>query len=1300
MAGICTPQNLDNIFADVGFDRVTLSTVENVDPARIGNPDHEDGPIALEDLTTQVSINCYIRERVSAEAASWYQQGDILNFLRLRVLTCVSDQNPAGLDFISQRFNEYQNFHGKFLREGEETRVSPKNFIEGAVQPYLAPLRQNINGETIALGNHTYLLDNLGETSIYMPYQSADPTAFLRNRPGVKQGFEIYKYPGAPGQPQLIRQTLCHLRDIIVYDKPLSDILPQRLNPDTQEMEVVSRSLRETIPANSHTGQPMMALFEQAPVLPIEFRLGPGTDIEYTSRQSTNTLEHLSLYGFVYLDYTSYREHYNLPPGEGPNQLNLETGTGQSTNITLLGKKYQYREITKETPKTPRNLVSILDAPDASILQDVRIGKTPYLSAASLNYYQDAYVSFDGSSLAQDPVGQSIHREDFFTDFWGTPDFENNTRYLVGFNLVKFLAQKSQFPGLYTNPSVVNKLIHDGVSFKFAGGSDPHIYRSAIQDFRVGKQFVDPIAFYNSNDLGTLSAKKPKKPDYNYTNSYLHLPPRLVDFKLLFLNEDLGAWHGGGFYFYEGTDYHHEERVSQTSGEYQYFCEVTVSDIAPILLLKATKELRESAHNLRSQLNQILDPLYGVYDPVVRKFVKPLAEVPYLNTDARHYALEQLSVYIDYLKLFNIQVSVGEWHQGRGVLWLENHLQQRISEAVYPDELETIIRYIEVFATDIAATASIYYNIQMGYQEEADFAKRDSLLKGIFEHEFAMLTHKNTFNNTYSFGIKNGLGYSYVALDDTEMYRGVLPKVNFGLGLYSIPQYLKRIQSEINKYYYDAQHVGDGSVSLNQVPGEWGQSLYKYLTPRVIHAQGGRRKNFRKDINPPGGLMSTSAGPIIQTDYLSSDVLKYDVDHYASVFADLIKSKYATKYLNLVFYQNHDELPNDHPNVKIYNSLLKVLGEEFSCEVALGSPNPYTVPTNVDYRTAGNNQSGLPGEQLLPLGALDPNIISNPQAILGGRGDQSEETQSIIEGIQSRYKEGKSQEINDEDTKYLAGGKQSPALPIKLVFGILGELELNNHIDTDIYQNDLFNSLSRLAENLNITEGSLPADIGGRYKNLPLQVKAMLIMSVMTQRVDINGLAVKRFRANDHDAVTEDRDAIKYYDNRTSVQIQNPPYKNLYDPMKTYAKFLPFWLNFKQLIKVEYLQGFSSTDAPISHYHPESTQVINFNSPSRPLWQELTMENYDRMFESQKEGKILCRIADIVPQAFIASDEGNAGNNTGNEGDSGDMDNSGPLTSMEEGLQKALVATFKGGDVLDLPIYHQYFFLGNEGGDR
>ena len=1280
---ICAPNDLTNIFADVGFDRVTLSTVESVDPARVENENHPDGKIELKDLTTQVSISCYLRERVSADAASWYQQGDILNYLRLRVLVCVADRNPAGLDYISQRFNEYQDLQGKFVRNGVESVVPPRTFINRSVSPNLVSSTQQLNGENITLRNNSYIL-NQSETGLYMPYQSADPTIFLKNNVDVKTGYEAYK-PGSNHRGRRTRER-ARLRDIIVFDKTLAEVLPQRINPETGEFEVVSRSIRATTPANEELGRPTMVLFEQAPLLPIEFRLGPDTDIDYILGDSFSegTLDQLSIYGFVYLDYKSYQEDHGVENPQGSEKVTLETGVGKTTYLNLIGKKYIYQNLNQDTESTPRNLLQILDAPDAGILQDLRLGRAPRFSTETQNYYQDAYRNFDGSALAKDPTGQLIHREDFFTDFWATPDFKNNTRYLIGFNLIKFLAQKSQFPGLYMLPQTAERLTRGGVSFRFKDSDETGVYRSELKDFRVGKRHVDPSSFYNYNDLGTLSAKKPRPEDHNYEETFLR-HPRAANFNILSSRENNSDYNPGniGYYFYEGTDYYEDNRISMSEAEYQYFCEVTVTDNAPIFLLKATREIQSAAENVKRLLNHVLDPIYGVYDPIVNKFKIFLINFRYQNTNARDYIFDQLNVYMEYLRLFGIRIDLPN-NPDFGLLQFEESLRQQIDFAQYAEDIEIIIRYMDTFANDIAALANVYYNVQMGYQEEADFAKRDALVKGIYEHEFGVLTYRHYFDETYNFGIKNRLGYSYVPANDDEVARLDMPDPDFGIGIFSAPQYVDRITDELNKYYYRTDKVGS-PITLDIVPQEWSNSLYKYLTPKIISGQNG----------------PYAYPPLVQTKEQTTNVLDYDIDRYASLLGDLFQSKYATKYLNYVFYQNNPELPNDHPNVQLYNSLLKTLGQEFSCEINTDLEPLLFDPPKVK-RYSDQDQSSeyqLPGEETVARGALDPGSIFNPQGVIGGRGDQSDATQAIIEGIQQRYADEKKNAPDKEDPKYMFGGKQSPELPIKLTFGILGEIELNNTFDGLEYQMDPFNSMNALAEILTVSPASLPTDLTGRYRDLPFQLKAMLVMATMTQRVNINGMSVKRFKAQDHDPVEDSINAIKYYDDRANMGIHNPPYKDLYDPMKTYAKFLAFWLNFKQVIKVEYLHSFDRLNAPVTGLHPSAGEVINLNSPGRPVWKELTREGFREM-TTDGGGKILCRIAQVDPKRY---DDGDAMENLINS----DPDTSGigldqpGVDNIQIGgnnllLQKA----FEKNKSLELPIYHSYFFLGDEEGVR
>jgi hypothetical protein len=69
-----------DIFPEIKFDNITLRTVGNpelrfISGSGYGNLASLENP---EEISTQISINCSLREQISAAAHPWYQQGDIL----------------------------------------------------------------------------------------------------------------------------------------------------------------------------------------------------------------------------------------------------------------------------------------------------------------------------------------------------------------------------------------------------------------------------------------------------------------------------------------------------------------------------------------------------------------------------------------------------------------------------------------------------------------------------------------------------------------------------------------------------------------------------------------------------------------------------------------------------------------------------------------------------------------------------------------------------------------------------------------------------------------------------------------------------------------------------------------------------------------------------------------------------------------------------------------------------------------------------------------------------------------------
>ena len=259
---------------------MTLSTAGN--PELVFRPESGTYSLANPDqVSTQISIETSIQERITQSNTSWYRQSNILNFLRYRVLVCLGDKNPSNLDFITQRFNEYRDLSGSFENAAGDLRtITPEAYFHYSVFNKMERTTTQLNGQEYISPSGYPLLTVPAPTplgqNIYRPYQTTYPELYTHhNREiGDLSGFETYSNIAHP-----FSQITDQMEDIILYDKPLSDILPRNADGD-----IVSRNLRETIPASADRAETTV-VFEEVPLPGFSFIIGPDTNISYSSNE-------------------------------------------------------------------------------------------------------------------------------------------------------------------------------------------------------------------------------------------------------------------------------------------------------------------------------------------------------------------------------------------------------------------------------------------------------------------------------------------------------------------------------------------------------------------------------------------------------------------------------------------------------------------------------------------------------------------------------------------------------------------------------------------------------------------------------------------------------------------------------------------------------------------------------------------------------------------------------------------------------------------------------------------------------
>jgi hypothetical protein len=138
------------------------------------------------------------------------------------------------------------------------------------------------------------------------------------------------------------------------------------------------------------------------------------------------------------------------------------------------------------------------------------------------------------------------------------------------------------------------------------------------------------------------------------------------------------------------------------------------------------------------------------------------------------------------------------------------------------------------------------------------------------------------------------------------------------------------------------------------------------------------------------------------------------------------------------------------------------------------------------------------------------------------------------------------------------------------------------------------------------------------------------------------GFDAVRFKLEDEDISTVDKMISNIYPGDTF-----PPYKNVKDPMKVYAKFLTFWMNYKQIAVLEYLSGFEDLEASGA---PRSDSQ---DKRGLPIWKKFTVDFYRENLDK----RFICRMRNLNEQ---------------------DVGNTIPIDEV---------------DLFDLPIYNRYFIL-------
>lgn len=1224
-------------------------------------------------------VETTIQEEVgNAEVMRWYDRANYTNYLRMRVVLSLSRNASRTLDFIQQRLNQY---HGG---------VFPNNAFDsnGA---FLNALRNPNFGTNVVL--------NFGG-----PYDTVQLTRTIKN-----QESNIYYLKNVDHLSDTV------FKDVIVYDAPLANHLQRDQN------ENVLRRRTATVTQGRY-------VLEEMPLRDVVFTMGSENE-EYPSLD----LSQVSIYCFTYFDRHQWEEDNNLPVT--PDLLNISFGFVFPTVVR--GDKFVYDNIVPQStfisddeyrtfningdeqrrsrmgeqdrlqagtdledlnlaPGTPR----IITAPDQDLFQNLLLSQLPDAHTIKKRLYENFYNSLS-TSIVGKGFADSISSQNFYSPLWITkdngkeaqsfgiqmlvdfdsrPSDNDNARYCFAFDKRSFLVENSRFPLMYIMPNISYELFNGGEYIHTADSSPDGVdERSGIIDRKMLRRSFEFDAFAADNNLTTILKTKIINPDYYYPEVVIDTPRRSPLLSLPADGQELNRFDGA-VEFYEGRDSFSLD--TQTMGRYQYGAQFLLKDSSVLYIVRVAEKLRRMENQTIEIFNLIVNsvPIEEEIDPWsphgAGHRLRPPEPLPprrgriidgrglfNYNTRSRVVTLENIGVENTsaQARLYSIIDNYLAILTNFGVT--TNQTRQQIQETLRglvqssdPEGINELAKSINVLAFILEGIAG---------EEMPGFSTRDQNLqksvleqRGYCQRKLVLLESKHYFDSYFDYGKEFKLGYNYLLEDDGSQTNGLIRISPEG--------YKSRAIQEFYKYFDFYRDSDVPQEARQQAPfdSRFVNSTLTYFSPLTIKTHG--------------------KSPVIQPEYKNqnSNFLDYDLNRYGELFTDIVKTKYNTLYLNHPFYQLYDSQGQEPHNLKLYHSLQDDLTHHY-CHVEedptvqANFPIPeksFSIPKTTVNKVP--DQNPLKPQRVLQEGLSAINLTVGGETNVSAQWDSAQD--AFIDGVTTDAQNKDAPPIVTDDPNP-PQQKNPVGLPIKLLFSILGEMEINpSEIGSNRnYLEDRFNSFVESARSLGLNANNIQNAIENNLQSLPNQFKAMLTIAATNERRSFAaGFDAVRFELEDRDVLDQEgRNIGAIYDSNPW-----PPYVLTSDAMKIYSKFLAFWMNYKQVAVVEYLSGFGyATYGNIFEDYVALVSGLPREDVTRPKvklpqWKKFTGAEFASFFgeRNTKNLRLLCRIRALSEEDYATQ--------------------RGPKGEMLGGIEKLPV---EQEDLFDLPVYNKYFVLEN-----
>ena len=657
--------------------------------------------------------------------------------------------------------------------------------------------------------------------------------------------------------------------------------------------------------------------------------------------------------------------------------------------------------------------------------------------------------------------------------------------------------------------------------------------------------------------------------------------------------------------FYEG----HDSGNTNSSGPHAYSINCTVYDNSPLIL----RSISSVVTGYKNTIRQVIDSLSYLIDDFDDLSKATVA----INNSTNTVGDVVMRIVEDYESILNAinpsmsSVELGSYYKGiiRGSQGLSLSDLEEV-EKILNLGVHFLYQQLErVFPNDPLG--------RLGISHSPSF--RENLSRSV-KNSISTLSH--SYPNRFEIGKNNNYGLDYIFSKDTSE----------NLNSISADEYAVRRQDEFRKYF-----ISQNSDKLSVPLGSYSDPSFAYLSPKIF--------------NLPGRPLFDQSSVDVH-----NGAVEYDYNQYSDLFNNIVQLNYKIDKIGMMSPSIPGKASEQSLSNKTYSSIIEGLSNQLSTSITetvtpqFSSPRVEKGQTKTTvYDPRSKDSCGLDS-------GLD--LITS---VIGGQNTSDDETKAYINNVDQTFSSDAS---GSADQKSANNNRKKRAL--RLPFLIYGELAVGDTLSmAKEGVESTFNSLALLRKTLKITNKNAAQRIEeSPLESLPNQLKNMILISSMADTATLSSgegsVQYEACRPVVLDGIkgTESSDLVSVFTNEQNI----PPYPQVEDPMKSYAKFLAFWMNYRNLAVVEYLDNFDSIK-PLPG---------NFEQPSRlklDVWSKLTPLI---VADATSAGRsMLCRVRlmEAVDYLDLFGDD------------------------ITEQQKRILERFFETKEEINLPPYNKYFYI-------